>query len=502
MFLVLLAASLQFDYGEGHTSRPIIEVVHLLRFASLVHAVAAIALWRSRPSLGFVLFMSVVFRLTLLNSKPIQESDFYRYIWDGKVVVSGLDPYRYSPDEIEDYARWQSGLGQRRPEWTRADLPALGRLADLRNASPSNRVIFRRINHHHLATIYPLSAQGAFAIAAHLTVDTWSVYWQIVVLKCVVTLFDLGTLIALVFLLRAMKLPAALALIYGWSPLVIKEFAGTGHVDAVAGFFLVLSLLVAVKGRPLLTGAAMAAAVLAKLYAIAVAPFVLILLLRSARATTGVRWHWSKGGLGVILVAAILGATCWIHPESREVRAAVLRTFLDNWENHDALFLWIRTAIDPGGTGSDGEEFNAMARRVVGIFFLMILIYHVAREVFDVPQDTTIEVTNRRTLGRVFAVLAAIFLLSPIGFPWYFTWCVPLLPFARCRCWYFLPGFLSTYYLFFWFNYWGDHLEERGVTARIDFHHDVLVSCEFGLFFLIWFAEGWFRGRRRYASGA
>lgn len=494
MFLVLLFASAEFEYGERHTSRPIIEVVHLLRVASLLHAVAVLLVWRFRPSLGFVLFMSVIFRLTLINSKPIQESDFYRYIWDGKVVARGLDPYRYSPNEIRAFAECRAGLRSRRPEWSEDDLEVLGKLANLRRASESNEVIFGRINHPHLATIYPLSAQGVFAMTSYLTDDSWSVYAHTVVLRAVIILFDLSTLVALVFLLRAMKLPAALAMAYGWSPLVIKEFAGTGHVDAVAGFFLVLALLVAVRGRPILTGIAVAFAVLAKLYALVVAPFVIILLLRSSRDSNAPTWHWLRGGVGVATVTVILGTTWWIYPESREVRSTVLRTFLENWENHDAIFLWIRTVINPGTT-QDGQ-FDSMARATVAILFSMVVLYHFVREIHERVSSRAPLECDRETLGRVFSVLAALFLLSPVGFPWYFTWCVPLLPFARRQCWYFLPGFLTTYYLFFWFHYWSVDLQRQGFTAGVDFHHDVLVSCEFALFFLIWFAESVLKRRR------
>ena len=103
-------------------------------------------------------------------------------------------------------------------------------------------------------------------------------------------------------------------------------------------------------------------------------------------------------------------------------------------------------------------------------------------------------------LGSIFAVLGALFILSPVGFPWYFVWCVPLLPFARRKSWYLLTGLLFVYYLRFWFAY-GTAEEPRAFfgyppeSAEFFFHHWV-VSVEFGIFFLAWIVESVIVARR------
>ena len=63
------------------------------------------------------------------------------------------------------------------------------------------------------------------------------------------TAFDLGTCLLLLSLLRARGRPAAVIL-YAWNPLVLKELAGSGHLDAAMIFFLVLSIYLLDHGRP------------------------------------------------------------------------------------------------------------------------------------------------------------------------------------------------------------------------------------------------------------
>ncbi len=56
-------------------------------------------------------------------------------------------------------------------------------------------------------------------------------------------------------------------------------------------------------------------------------------------------------------------------------------------------------------------------------------------------------------LEMAFLTLAWFWLLSPTQNPWYWTWAIPLLVFARGRIWVFLSGTLLAYYLRFWFEY-------------------------------------------------
>lgn len=100
-------------------------------------------------------------------------------------------------------------------------------------------------------------------------------------------------------------------------------------------------------------------------------------------------------------------------------------------------------------------------------------------------------------LEAAFLTLAWFWLLSPTQNPWYWTWALPLLPFARSRAWLALSGLSLVYYLRFWLIYhWPDAivwpLGYRGELA-FDF---VVTWWEFAPWFLWLAAEyAWRRFR-------
>ncbi len=54
-----------------------------------------------KTSLGLVLTLAAILRLTFLFTTPVLSDDIYRYIWDGRVQREGINPYRYPPQAPE-----------------------------------------------------------------------------------------------------------------------------------------------------------------------------------------------------------------------------------------------------------------------------------------------------------------------------------------------------------------------------------------------------------------
>jgi hypothetical protein len=53
-------------------------------------------------------------------------------------------------------------------------------------------------------------------------------------------------------------------------------------------------------------------------------------------------------------------------------------------------------------------------------------------------------------LNSAFLTVAWFWLLLPTQNPWYWTWALPFLPFARRRAWLVMSGLAFVYYLRFW----------------------------------------------------
>src|SRR5215471_7773981 len=56
----------------------------------------------SRRAIWLVLAVAVAMRLLTLAAPPMLSSDVYRYVWDGRMQLAGINPYRYLPiaDEL------------------------------------------------------------------------------------------------------------------------------------------------------------------------------------------------------------------------------------------------------------------------------------------------------------------------------------------------------------------------------------------------------------------
>ena len=92
--------------------------------------------WTLRQKSGSVrtlILFGLLFRLTMWNSPVSLSDDIYRYVWDGRVQLAGINPYRYAPEEDS--------------------------LASLRDST-----IYTAINHRQIPTIYPPLAQTFFAL--------------------------------------------------------------------------------------------------------------------------------------------------------------------------------------------------------------------------------------------------------------------------------------------------------------------------------------------------
>ena len=242
--LVLLGCVSVVLYRAGLSASGVAGIRFFMKVAFVQSAIYLLAAWiviRARPSNTTVLIavaFAILFRLSILFAPPYLSDDIYRYVWDGRVQAAGINPYRY--------------------------IPAAPELAHLRDET-----IYPKINRKDWAhTIYPPVAQVVFFLSTRINE---SVTWM----KATMLLFELITIWAVARLLRLLGRPRQLLLMYAWHPLVVWEFAGSGHVDAISICFIALALLAWQKKSDLGTGVALACATLVKLFPVVLVPAML-----------------------------------------------------------------------------------------------------------------------------------------------------------------------------------------------------------------------------------
>ena len=339
---------------------------------------------------------AILFRIILLFSVPIQEVDLYRYIWDGVVTAEGISPYRYSPQEVEDMvaaaANGQSDqpTRYRRPKSQREQLKRLG---DLASTSGLDGVI-DLVHFEQYTTPYPPTNQPFFAAAAisgrtigprvgAITDPKSPNFWgYLYSMKAVLILFDLGTGLMLILLLRQLQLPAIWSIAWLWCPLVLKEIANSGHLDSIAVFFTTAAIYLLVKAawgiggtnadfqQPrfamLYGGAAMillALGVGAKVYPLVLFPIFATVLVKRFKLT----------GIALSIgFLALVGAVLWpMLSQTQMVRSmnpppaaqpeiyhppAGIEAFAKFWEMNDFLFMTLVENLKPYGKSAEDHD--------------------------------------------------------------------------------------------------------------------------------------------------
>jgi alpha-1,6-mannosyltransferase len=335
-------------------------VVYLLVIFGLEHTP------ESRDSVWLVLVVAVIFRVTLWPLVPTLSSDLYRYRWDGNAQLHGLNPYLAQPDDRSLAALWNTSdpYESRMPA---TDMP----------------------------TIYPPLAEQVFKYTARYLPST-------IAFKLPMELCDILVMILLAAWLRAEGGRAYQLAIYAWNPLVIVEFAGSGHSDALALAALIAAFVI-IKSRRTLSTLLLATATLLKSFPILLFPLWLRRngWPRSARA-------WLEGA-----AAAALALICaWPYRAALHQIPITMATFEQNWQDNNASLYTLLKMF----SGSHELAAGIGVGVTVGL-----AIWTALRK---------IEPTR-----AAFLIIGSILIFSPNAYPWYFTWIIPFLCFESNPAW-------------------------------------------------------------------
>jgi len=170
---------------------------------------------KEKNNFTFLVAIATVFRLIFLIAIPNLSQDFYRFIWDGRMILKGLNPYLYLPETFIN----------------QGNLPI--------NQATDLYLGMGALNGSHY-TNYPPINQLNFFIAALFTNS--SIIGSIIVLRLQIILADIGIIYFGKKILEKLKLPVHNIFLYALNPFIIIELTGNLHFESVMIFFLVWSL--------------------------------------------------------------------------------------------------------------------------------------------------------------------------------------------------------------------------------------------------------------------
>lgn len=523
--------SSRFEFHSEFQQRPILLVLGLLATVFVLHIATLRLILREDDHSAitrYVFLGGLLFRLILLPSHPIQEVDIYRYLWDGAVGASGHNPYRFSPKQVLEA-----------PQADDNDLE-LQALAELKVRESSCQEVLARVHFGELITVYPPVSQGVFGLASLLVPAEASLYQRLLTMKIVLTEFDLGILWLVILILRRMQRHPGWAILYGWSPLVLKEFANSGHLDSIAVFLTTAAILTLISGLAaprtksqvkwlLSSSMLLGLGVGAKLYPIVLVPVLTLWVWR----TVGRRASAGYGAVSLITTAVALAPMILTEPaptstiripletngglaegvsvdNSSETARSGLATFLSRWEINDFIFMVVVENLRPDTDDANAEtttrthwfvilpqtfrvniseqlstllhrpvpESTFLTARAFTLFLFMIIVSVLL--VWGMRQND-----SQIWLRVAFLTLAWFWALAPTLNPWYWTWALPLVPFSGRRTWMIVSLLVFAYYLRFWALYHpaDSAVPDLGYRGEVSFHF-VIVPVEH----LLWLA--------------
>lgn len=339
----------------------------------LCHKLIQFEKWNYR----FLVVAGVLLRLVFLVATPNLSQDFYRFLWDGQLLLNGFNPYLLSPDQ-----------------WMEQGGPLIEKAAELHEGMGG--LSARNFSN------YPPVNQYFFAFGYWIGGGTLT--GGIIGMRLLILLADLGVLYFGRKLLRRLNKAPHLIFWYFLNPLVIIELTGNLHFEGVMLFFFILALFLAKQYGWYWAAIPYALSIGVKLMPLMLLPLMLPLL--------GLR-----RSLGFYTLTAIALAACTYplyFPEFTDHYFRTLKLWFSNFEFNAGLYgLAERIAVWQDARPWEFiKTYGRITPWITAATALLISLHPKMREA-------------RSWFTGALAVIAVYYLLAPVVHPWYLIF--PLL---------------------------------------------------------------------------
>jgi alpha-1,6-mannosyltransferase len=210
-------------------------------------------------------------------------------------------------------------------------------------------------------------------------------------------------MLLLAWMFREEKDRAFRVAVYAWNPLVIVEFAGSGHNDVLAILGIVGGLAL-LKKCPALASVSIALGTMAKVFPAVLLP---VWIRRAGWPEKRLGW-WAAALAAAVSVLVIL--PYW---DGLGALRADLVHYEANWKNYHASLYTVIDWLTGGGTRAPALVSAAV---IWGLAFWLA---------WKRPEPAR----------AAYLLIGTSLAFWPNGYPWYFTWIVPLLCFFPNPAW-------------------------------------------------------------------
>ncbi|MBL7857973.1 MAG: hypothetical protein JNM57_09800 [Cyclobacteriaceae bacterium] len=368
------------------------ETFALLTAYFFAFVIYAWIIYRTREdSVDFWFYAALALRGSLLFAVPNLSEDFYRYLWDGRLLAAGIHPFAEVPSYYMHHGVVIPGI---------------------------NQELFQHLNSPNYFTIYPPVAQFIFWLAAQLSPD--SIYGGLVVMKVLVFFAEAGSLILLKNILTLKNIPSKNILFYALNPLVILELSGNIHLEAFLILFLLFSLYYLLSNKLYSAAISFALAICIKLIPLIFLPLIPFF----------VGW---KRTLQFYFIAGVVSLLLFLPLLNQEIFDGFnhsLGYYFKKFEFNASLYYLVREA----GYWVVGYNIIQTAGWALGVIAGIAILWISFFRMKITVNGTELSAAQFQNLtNRLLFTLLIYFTFSTIVHPWYITTLVAIATFTHYR---------------------------------------------------------------------